>query len=170
MDQDGGGGEMRFSEASVVDLDAFEPQLEKGSYGLITCCSAFVLLPGEGEAILRAWSEYLSPGGMLVLDVPAPGSQLMNTFVSRAVAMYGATVVIQDWVVSEDSLRGVITGAGLRCQNVFISECYKTRDYQVDEAEETWKEMTKSPLFDISGMKHEEREGAKEAFFGHDER
>jgi ubiquinone/menaquinone biosynthesis C-methylase UbiE len=52
-------GSMRFWEGSVVELDALavgdgKGELQKGTYGLITCSSAFVLLPGDGTAVVRA--------------------------------------------------------------------------------------------------------------------
>ena len=49
-----GRGGMRFSEGSAVELGglaAGNGKLQKGTYGLITCCSAFVFLPGDRAAV-----------------------------------------------------------------------------------------------------------------------
>jgi ubiquinone/menaquinone biosynthesis C-methylase UbiE len=63
-----GEGEMEFWEGSAVELDALafgdgNGKLQKGAYGLITCCSAFVFLPGDRAAVVKEWAEYLAPEG-----------------------------------------------------------------------------------------------------------
>jgi SAM-dependent methyltransferase len=63
-----GKAEMEFWEGSAVELDALalgdgKGKLLKGTYGLITCCSAFMFLPGDRAAVVKAWAEYLAPGG-----------------------------------------------------------------------------------------------------------
>lgn len=123
---------MRFWEGSAVELDALafgdeNEKLQKGSYGLITCCSAFVFLPGDRAVVVKGWAQYLAPGGMLVFDVPAPDAQVATLFVSRAMAVYGVPVVDREWIVGEGSVRDVIRGAGLECKNVLGTGAYKRR-------------------------------------------
>jgi len=54
-----GNGEMQFYEASATELDELidangAPLLEKNSYSLITCCSAFVFFPSTASASYRS--------------------------------------------------------------------------------------------------------------------
>lgn len=150
------GEEMRFWEGSVVDLEG----LEKGTYGLITCCSAFVLLPGDKLGLIKSWSEYLAPGGVLIFDMPAPGAQIVYKLKSRALEKYGVLTISQDWVAKE-TLAELIEQAGLKCQSEFVTELYKSEDYRVEDSEDIWERTIRNPLMDVSRVKEEDREAAK---------
>jgi hypothetical protein len=138
-------------------------KLEKHSYSLITCCSAFVFLPGSHASLVASWSEYLAPGGVLIFDVPAPNTRLMTLFISRALAAYSLPVIGRDWITGEQVVRDVIVQAGLECKDVFLTRAYKEWSYGVGEAEveveEMWERLTRNPVSDVSGMGEGEGEG-----------
>lgn len=58
---------LEFYQHSITDLEDLSA-IRKGSFDVVTCCSALVLLQRPVEA-LKQWIEYLKPGGRLVVDV-----------------------------------------------------------------------------------------------------
>ena len=160
-----------FWEGSAAELDAVPGLLrdggdgKSGRYDLITCCSAFVLLPGDRSALLRKWAEYLLPGGIIIFDVPSPQTQFVGFDFSRVMSAYGVPTVKRDWVTSNDSVKDVIQGAGLNVLDLFETRTYTEREYKVNEAGQAWDRMADTKFMgDVSGLTEEKREEAKGKF------
>jgi ubiquinone/menaquinone biosynthesis C-methylase UbiE len=68
--------DVQFIEHDIGELDEM-PELKgkEGSFDIITCCSAIVLLPSP-RAALENWIKFLAPGGRLLVDVPGMYSML----------------------------------------------------------------------------------------------
>lgn len=56
-----------FYTHSITALDSLEA-IKPGTFDVVACCSALVLLERPGEA-LKQWTTYLKPGGRLITDV-----------------------------------------------------------------------------------------------------
>ncbi len=156
---------VQFFEGSAVDLDAL-PLLGKGSYGLVTCCSAFVFMPGERAGVLRGWKEYLMPGGVLIFDVPAPETQVVSLFVGRALESVGLPTIERDWVTGLGSMREIMVEAELEVVGVFETGSYKERRYGMGDGElgQVWERSTASEMSGLGSLGMKERETAKGRF------
>ncbi|KAF2160730.1 hypothetical protein M409DRAFT_28867 [Zasmidium cellare ATCC 36951] len=81
-----------FYQHSITDLDTLEVlKQRKGTFDLITCASALVLLPEPREAI-KEWTSYLKPGGKLITDVTHVQSQLTGITYERVGRKLGVNI------------------------------------------------------------------------------
>lgn len=134
---------LKFFVSSATELDELE--LEEGSYSLITCCSAFVLLPNGLEA-LKSWAKYLAPGGILALDVTAVGTQQVTDFMSQSLPA-GAATVDRTWIRSAASLTDLLEEAGYVVNDIQLTKIYKTWEYEVSKASEIFDRMLQSEIY-----------------------
>lgn len=58
---------VEFIQHSITDLDTLAP-ITKGTFDVITCCAALVLLEHPVDALTQ-WIDFLKPGGRLAVDV-----------------------------------------------------------------------------------------------------
>jgi len=160
--KDRGSKSMHFYEGSATNLK--ELPLEKASYSLINCCSAFVLLHGDPSDILRLWSEYLKPGGVLVVDVLMSGIQVASELATRALSPYGKQAVERGWIQSDASIRQVIQSSGLECRDVLQTGSYRDIEYRIEDTGETWDRMMQTPIYQVGTLAEEQAKKAKQSF------
>jgi ubiquinone/menaquinone biosynthesis C-methylase UbiE len=147
-----------FFQSSATDFEHLG--LEKGTYSLVTCCSALVLLGGDLSAVVGSWAEYLRPGGVLIVDVPAANTQVVNNAASQATAVLNPKlpVINRDWIQSKDSLAEVIGKSGrLRTVRVWESKVYKTVELRKEDVEVMWERTATNPISNLDGLTDEER-------------
>lgn len=144
---------IKFFEGSATELDSLG--LQKGSYSLITCCSAFVLLPSHIET-LKSWREYLAPGGILSLDITAPGTQVVTDFMSMSIPDSSRTVD-RRWIQNNDSLVNLFTEAGFDCKDVILTPVYTSKQYEIGKAEDIFDKMSVSAVYRL-GIEHASKE------------
>jgi ubiquinone/menaquinone biosynthesis C-methylase UbiE len=160
--KEAGDDRIQFFEGSATDLAKLN--LEEESYDLIICCSALVLLGGDLTAVLRDWSGYLKQGGILIFDVPAPGTQILSALASEVMATRGAPAVDRGEVDGEGRVRELIKKSGLKVKDVVNTRVYKTDILRVEEAEEKWRGMVKHKIYDVSALSQNEQDEARIEF------
>lgn len=153
---------MRFFEGSATALSPLE--LEKESYDLIACCSALVLLLEDLPTTVIDWTSYLKPGGVLVFDVPAPGTQIVGTLAYQVIAKRGVLAIRRGEIEDKGKVRKFIGSVGLECRDVFRTRVYKTETFRVEDAGEKWHGLMRHRMFDVSALNEEQKEEAKKEF------
>ncbi|KAK4501330.1 hypothetical protein PRZ48_007138 [Zasmidium cellare] len=108
-------GNVAFYQHSISDLDTLEVlKQRKGTFDLITCASALVLLPEPQEAV-KEWVGYLKPGGKLITDVTHVQNQLTGITYERVGRRLGVGV---PWhrlnFPKPEDLKDVLEDAGLK--------------------------------------------------------
>ncbi|KAG8843162.1 hypothetical protein FRB96_004338 [Tulasnella sp. 330] len=159
-------GDIRWVEHDVLDLGGVNG-LEHDVADVIFCCSAFVLLPPPFEKALAAWAEYLKPGGLIIFDVPAVGTQIAGTILESVMIEFGVERFFdKHWITSPGSVRDVITAAGLEVVDVHVSRVYLTDEHTVGDGPRFWDRYTKTALLQpsLSKLSSQDMERAKAAF------
>jgi ubiquinone/menaquinone biosynthesis C-methylase UbiE len=108
------GYNVHFIEHDIGQLDEM-PELKgkEGSFDIITCCSALVLLPSP-RAALENWIKFLAPGGRLVVDVPGTYSMLALKVFDAISPEFGVEMLgNRRWIKGAESLRSLLEGVGL---------------------------------------------------------
>lgn len=151
-----------FIVASAGELE--DIGLEKASYSMLICCSAFVLLPCNRD-LLRLWAKYLAPNGVLVLDVTAAGTQQVTDFVSLSLPP-GSAIVDRRWIKSEESLMELFEGSGLITRQVVLTQDYRTTAYDIREAKNVFDRIIQMDLYksQVDSLSPDELETVKERF------
>lgn len=125
-------------------------------YDLITCCSAFVLLPAETfedrVSLVRRYRECLKPGGLFIFDVPVPGTQFITEILARAFNdVCGKKTMQRDWIESEQTMKKLMVEAGFKEENVEIittNSSYKHYEVPIDKIEEAWEGILKIKFYE----------------------
>ncbi|KAK8153753.1 S-adenosyl-L-methionine-dependent methyltransferase, partial [Phyllosticta citrichinensis] len=152
------GANVTFHEHDITRLDDIPSLVEqKGTFSAITIASALVLLHDPAEAI-ASWLPYLKPGGYLVTDVPHPQNWLhmsLIELVSRHMKLHFPYHRI--WASEENSLRTLLTKAGLEVTSYSFVECvgYHEKVYALDEADE-WFAKAVSSIPEVSRLFEDE--------------
>lgn len=172
-----------FYQHSITDLDTLEVvKQRKGTFDLITCASALVLLPEPVEAV-KQWVDYLKEGGKLVADVTHIQSQLPGITYERVGQRLGAAIPHHriNFKKPED-LRHVLEHAGLKDVKVIPvaqsaiegtddlkdylaagSKSRVTKTYSIDDADQIFESTVDRIAWD-SLAKGENRTRGKEVF------
>ncbi|PSR78682.1 S-adenosyl-L-methionine-dependent methyltransferase, partial [Coniella lustricola] len=127
----------------VTDLDGPD-MLAKGSFDVLLCSTAFVLLQNP-EQVVAHWMDYLRPGGAMVIDIPHEHNLRAGSVLEKVVKEHldphqkGAGFPgNRAWVESRESFCRLLEGAGMRVEAVHVLEDitgHGTRYYDVEEAE-----------------------------------
>ncbi|KAK8167359.1 S-adenosyl-L-methionine-dependent methyltransferase [Phyllosticta citribraziliensis] len=152
------GANVTFHEHDITRLDDI-PSLavQKGTFSAITIASALVLLHDPADA-LASWLPYLRPGGYLVTDVPHPQNWLhmsLIELVSRHMKLHFPYHRI--WASEENSLRTLLTKAGLEVTSYTFVECvgYHEKIYALEDADE-WFAKAVSSIPEVSRLFEDE--------------
>lgn len=106
---------LRFMKGNIDHLSSL-PELDelKGNVDLITCASALVLL-SDPSAAVKHWTEYLAPGGRLIVDVTHPRNQVIGICMERVGKRLGKEIPHYRLnFQSQDDLLQLLKDAGLR--------------------------------------------------------
>ncbi|KAL8809335.1 MAG: hypothetical protein Q9200_003505 [Gallowayella weberi] len=109
------GLDITYVEHDITDLGA----LELGTFDVVTCASALLLMPDP----LKAFSI-----GLLCWLGTANFSRMW-------------------WVESEDSLRRLFVDAGLFVEEVYLPEVYERREYKVEHGDDVFEKTVANPQF-----------------------
>ncbi|KAI4277766.1 MAG: hypothetical protein LQ337_001524 [Flavoplaca oasis] len=149
------GLDISYIEHDITDLG----QLDLGSFEVITCASALLLMPNPLHAV-KHWASLLFPRGRLLTDVVIERSLIAHTILTHIGPEVGRALIgDRSWVKSEDSLKELFTDAGLVVEEVYESEGYETREYRVEDGAEVFEQSMFRKLGDV-----EIKEKAKELF------
>ncbi|KAI4218519.1 MAG: hypothetical protein L6R36_008910 [Xanthoria steineri] len=153
------GLKIEYLEHDITDLDA----LPLGEFDIVTCASALLLLQEPLRAI-EQWAALLVPNGRLLVDVMIERNVMAPAIFTKIGPLAGRSLGWSGaWVESEDSLRQLFTDAGLTVEEVYPSEVYETRDYQVEDGPKLFEKTVASPMFRVFG-EPDVSEKAKEMF------
>jgi ubiquinone/menaquinone biosynthesis C-methylase UbiE len=139
--------QIRFFNHDIADLTSLK-EIEEGTFDVVTCASALVLLRDPEEALIQ-WAKYLKPGGRLLTDVAHPRFLLSSKVFERVhqrLALKSPSS--RWWVKSEDSFKMLVAKAGFDLDKgkfVLVDNAgYGERYRSVDEAENIFEEGIKS--------------------------
>lgn len=183
LDQQPGVQNISFYQHSITDLDSLDVlKQKKGTFDLITCASALVLLPEPREAV-KEWVSYLKPGGKLITDVSHISNQLAGITYERVGRRLDIPIPHYrlNFAKAED-LRDVTEHAGLRNVEVIPSAQLKiegtddlkdylaagaksrvTKEHTIDDADQIF-ELTVDGIAWKTLGKPETRKQAKKIF------
>jgi ubiquinone/menaquinone biosynthesis C-methylase UbiE len=115
---------------------------ERGGFDVITCCSAFVLLPDQKETLL-GWVGLLRPGGRVILDVPTEDRTLQYLFTVEMRERLGLENHFdRSWIRGLESVRELVEGVGLTVVKGWKSRSYvPVTLYERDEGGRVWNEQ-----------------------------
>ncbi|KAK7523953.1 S-adenosyl-L-methionine-dependent methyltransferase [Phyllosticta citriasiana] len=152
------GTNITFHEHDITRLDEIPSLVEqKGTFSAITIASALVLLHDPAEAI-ASWLPYLKPGGYLVTDVPHPQNWLhmsLIELVARHMKLHFP--YHRMWASEENSLRTLLTKAGLEVTSYTFVECvgHHEKAYALEDADE-WFAKAVSSIPEVSRLFEDE--------------
>lgn len=145
---------LKLVQHDVTDLRGCDG-VEKHSFDLILCSNAFVLL-GEPKKIIKHWSEYLKPGGKLILDIPHEKS-LRSGIILEEVAQRLGIPFPSDrlWIKSIDSFKELLEGQGFVIEKAESLEDIigvGSQYLAVDRADEQFDRPLNGPIAAVEGM------------------
>lgn len=158
-----------YLKADIQDLDAIEALSgTKGTWDVITCCSAITLLP-DVEAAIEHWTSWLKRDGRLVVDIPAAGSQsghlgpeILSVLSSEGLLEWSHDAS-NSWLGADDRLVRAFQRAGLQI-NVRHGGSYNERKIFPDEVDEWFENLVGNPFYDIHFLGSDNRNMAKKRF------
>lgn len=136
-----------FINHDITDLHGLKllPEGSKG-FDLITCASALVLIKNPLQAI-KNWTSMLAPGGRLIIDLPVQGSSIPIDIMTEIGPELGHPLNWdQSWVKSGESLRTLLTEAGLVVERILMTGPYEAQDYAVDSGPELFEKAIAGPM------------------------
>lgn len=113
---------IQFVRHDVTDLGSVVGDsvalVQPGEFDAILCSNALHLLDNP-TAVVRHWSEYLRPGGILAVDIPHERNAPAGLSMERAVRRTGREYTYgRSWIRSRESLREILEGEGFKVENV----------------------------------------------------
>jgi ubiquinone/menaquinone biosynthesis C-methylase UbiE len=131
----------KFVQHDVSSLQGVEG-IEEGTFDIITCASAFVLLEDPSSAV-KSWAKLLKKGGRLIFDVPPNDSMVQGLVLDQVAEELGIMVVYGRMRLnSEEKVRRLLTDAGLDDSESFPTENYRgPENYSAEKAGEMFDSM-----------------------------
>ncbi|KAL9023535.1 MAG: hypothetical protein Q9180_008194, partial [Flavoplaca navasiana] len=106
------------------------------------------------------WASLLVPGGRLLTDAVIERSLIAHTILRHIGPEVGRALIWDSsWVENEDSLKQLFVDDGLVIEEVYESEGYETREYDLEDGAEVFEQSMFRKLGDL-----EVKEKAKELF------
>lgn len=131
--------------------------LVEGSFDVVTCCSAFQFF-ADRAGVMRNWATFLKPGGLIVIDVPAPQAQVIDGALETIVRDVAGHQLMyrRDWVRDADSVAEVARQAGLEVVDVFEASGFGSeRSATIAELDKAWAyQMYNMPQLEVQLGKH----------------
>ncbi|KAL8759414.1 MAG: hypothetical protein Q9199_000783 [Rusavskia elegans] len=155
------GLDITYVEHDITDLN----ELQLGKFDVITCASALLLLLlQEPLRAIEHWTSLLAPNGRLLVDVMIERNVLAPVILTKVRPNVGRELGWNGgWVESEDWLRQLFIDAGLVVEEVYNSEVYETRDYNIEDRPQLFEKAVANPMFRVFG-EPAVRDKAKEIF------
>ncbi|RDW63825.1 hypothetical protein BP5796_10327 [Coleophoma crateriformis] len=112
--------------------------LEQGTFDVITCAAAFVLLENP-EAAVADWSRYLKPGGKIIFDVLTKNTMISSYLMDVVGTRMHIPLPFQRTPCSsQEAVQKLLEGAGLDSSQSFLSESYESTLLDVNDAGEIY--------------------------------
>ena len=117
----------------VLALDTLVNLRQEG-YDIITAASALPLMPSPGEAI-KHWSQFLTPGGKLIIDVPTERGHVRSLIFEEVCRDVGSSLPYgRAWIKGKETLEKLFEDAGLVIEkSVEIGGFDGIKDCKVEE-------------------------------------
>jgi ubiquinone/menaquinone biosynthesis C-methylase UbiE len=159
-------GRLKFLCHDVTSLDTLEARVQKGWFDVIMCSNAFVLLQDSLE-VVRKWKEFLRPGGILVIDMPAETSMRSGIFLETVVKSLGMQFHSnRTWIKSIDSFSHILEDTGLVVETAAVVEKVRGEGsifYTVDQADEMLDNISKIGIV-AAVLKSESKDKVRDMF------
>jgi ubiquinone/menaquinone biosynthesis C-methylase UbiE len=158
---------VRFFQHDIAALDELD-ELEKGSFDIVTCASAFVLFE-DPESVVKGWAKLLKTGGKIIFDVPTWNS-MVGGWVLNVIGHKLNMPVVYDRtrVDSIEKVKALLIDAGLDDSETFVSESYNDKELDAQDAGDMFEEIVgRKGWFEevYAGFKDPAKKGpAKEMF------
>ncbi|KAF7552630.1 hypothetical protein G7046_g7347 [Stylonectria norvegica] len=143
---------LKLVQHDVTDLTTCA-EVEKDSFDVIVCCSAFVLLQESEAAVVAHWREYLVLGGRIVIDIThennLPAGLLLEKVAKRLKIPFPSN---RAWITSKDSFLTILKRQG------FVVEAVETLEKTIglgttyldlDQADEHFNSTLNGPLLPL---------------------
>ncbi len=142
------GLDITYFEHDIADLNGLD-LLHEASQGfdVITCASALVLLKDPLCAV-KHWVSLLAANGRLLTDVACERSMIAALILADVGAEIGQSLRWDaSWIESEESLRKLLSDAGLNVEQVYKSEACAMVDHEAGDGPEIFEKTVASPMF-----------------------
>lgn len=132
----------------VTDLEGVSG-VEKGNFDAILCSCAFVLLD-DPAGVIAHWKGYLSPGGVMAIDIPHEWSLRPGLVLERvAQKMCIKYPSHRSWIYSIESCKVFLELQGMKVENAMRLDSISGKGsvfHGVDEADELYEKNVNSSL------------------------
>ncbi|KAJ9141654.1 Demethylmenaquinone methyltransferase [Pleurostoma richardsiae] len=132
----------------VTNLQGLK-ELEKGSFDVVLCSSAFVLFDDPARVVAH-WREYLRPGGIAAIDITHELNLRSGMILERVADRMGVTFPSnRTWVKSADSFCEILEREGFTVENVVLLDKItgeRSTYYRVDQADEQFNYIINTAL------------------------
>ncbi|OAL39898.1 hypothetical protein AYO20_00810 [Fonsecaea nubica] len=148
------------SDLSGLDITSNDSE---GSFDVITCASALILLTDPLQAV-KNWKSALRPGGRLITDVQTKDANVVMNIFSAIAPELGETVPWHSHLwQSQQALATLMVDAGYHVDKVFETEAYARTQYHPDAAAEIFEKAVSKSMFKDFG-RTDIREKARRLF------
>ncbi|KAM0341379.1 hypothetical protein ACHAPU_010022 [Fusarium lateritium] len=158
---------IKLVQHSATDLTGC-PHVEKGSFDLIICSSAFVLFDNPKQVVAH-WREYLKPGGRVAIDITHEYNLRAGLLLEKVARRLGVSFPSdRSWIESKESFSNILEHQGFEVEKVEILQKVVglgSRFLDLDQADEQFDFVVKGPLtasIVTEGMRTSGREYFKE--------
>ena len=143
-------------------------EIEEGSFDVITCASAFVLLE-DPAAVVKGWAKFLKVGGKLIFDVPTYNAMIGGWVMNIVGQKLGIPMAYNNNNLDAlEKVQPLLTGAGLDDSETFVTHSYDGSVIDPKNAGEMFEStIGRKEWYDEVYAKFNEpgkRESAKELF------
>jgi SAM-dependent methyltransferase len=114
------------AEFYLHDIAALEglKELEEGTFDVITCASAFVLLE-DPETVVKGWARYLKKGGRMIFDVPTYNSMVGGWVMNIVGQEMGISMAYnRNDLDALEKVKPLLSNAELDDSETFVTESY----------------------------------------------
>lgn len=114
---------------------------QRGGFDIISCCSAFVLLPNARDT-LKSWVKLLKPGGQVIIDVPTEDHTFQYLWTMSLMEAIGLKMPFnRNWISDIHSLEKMYSDSGLEVVRSWKTESYHPEKwYNADQCDEVFYE------------------------------
>lgn len=143
-------------------------EIQEGSFNVITCASAFVLLE-DPATVVKGWAKFLKVGGKLIFDVPTYNAMIGGWVMNIVGQKLGISMAYnRNDLDALEKVRPLLTGAGLDDSEMFVTDSYGGSVIDVKSAGEMFEGIVGKKEW-YEGVYNEfnepgKREGAKDLF------
>ena len=142
------GLEITYIEHDIADLSGLDlvPNATHG-FNVITCASALVLLK-EPLSAVKHWASLLAPNGRFLTDVAVEQSMIAARILAEVGVNIGQSVRWDaSWIESEESLRKLLSDAGLKVEQIYKSKAYEILDHKAGDGPDIFEKAVAGPMF-----------------------